>query len=297
MPKIKPATLKKNLLAGRLSCEHIELTARSITSSSTGDDYVVVAAQALEENSECIVEALIFEGMGVTDAALATLGSAIPNSSKLHYLSFRDNTDITAAGVRSIAEGASRCTSLTNIRFDGCTGIGAQGLNAFVEFNPPLRLLFLSNIGIGDAGMPLVAELLRKNTTLWRLILSNNGITDTSALADALSENSTLKEIWLHNNDITDSGVGGMVEAITKNQRLEKVGLYGNRLLTDAAGELLLTALSHNNMLKDVDVRKGTNMSENMQNRIHTLSEDVEGRRQQLEISNPPTRKRRRTSS
>jgi hypothetical protein len=86
---------------------------------------------------------------------------------------------------------------------------------------------------IGDEGISKLSEILKYNTTLTTLYLSDNNIGNEGAskLSDALKYNTTLTELHLYNNNIGDEGgTSELSEALKKNTTLIRLSLYNNNI-------------------------------------------------------------------
>jgi len=95
----------------------------------------------------------------------------------------------------------------------------------------------LSYNGLGDDEMEKLAEAIKGNRTLKRLILANNHIHETGAkaLAAALTpekgkEDPSLEELNLMNNSIGPDGAREIAQVMTSNKRLKKINLYWNNI-------------------------------------------------------------------
>ncbi|EOD36588.1 hypothetical protein EMIHUDRAFT_226075 [Emiliania huxleyi CCMP1516] len=94
-------------------------------------------------------------------------------------------------------------------------------------------VLSLSDAGLGDSGVKVLATSLADAPSVLELSLINNGIGDEGcvALADALSSpGSGLATLYLENNAIGDRGAIALGAALERNTALETLGLLGNEL-------------------------------------------------------------------
>ena len=89
----------------------------------------------------------------------------------------------------------------------------------------------LSKRNINDDALCVIALGLYKNTTVEKLILSDNKITKLggSAIIDSLRDNTTLKELNLSQNEISSMGMMEISQCITHTISLEYVDLHGNK--------------------------------------------------------------------
>ena len=90
----------------------------------------------------------------------------------------------------------------------------------YLDNNPQIKILDLSNTFLQDKGL----KLLAKNKTLTHLNLTNNEISNEGA--KALAKNKTLTHLNLTNNDISNEGA----KALAQNQNLTVLGLSENKI-------------------------------------------------------------------
>lgn len=97
--------------------------------------------------------------------------------------------------------------------------------------------------GLGDVGTVALAEFLRPNTTITRLILHRHGIGDTGAalLASALGENSTITELYLKGNHISDAGCASLLAPVRTRRIVRLLDLQGNLLRSRGWADLFIT--------------------------------------------------------
>ncbi|XP_059818747.1 NACHT, LRR and PYD domains-containing protein 12-like isoform X2 [Hypanus sabinus] len=139
----------------------------------------------------------------------------------------------------------------------GLTDSGAEDLVSALSTNPSLTDLDLSGNELGDSGVKLVSAALRNpECKIQRLWLRNVGLTDSDAkdLVSALSTNPSLTELDLSGNKLGDSGVK-LVSAALRNLecKIQRLWLSGVGL-TDSGAEDLVSALSTNPSLTDLDL-------------------------------------------
>jgi Ran GTPase-activating protein (RanGAP) involved in mRNA processing and transport len=100
----------------------------------------------------------------------------------------------------------------------------------------------------------LASALSLKNSSLKRINLAANGITDEGAqcLAEMLMTNKTLVELGLSFNQIGDRGVELLANALAHyNSSLEELTLFSNKLISDLSVDPLIEMLTHNRTLKE----------------------------------------------
>eukprot|EP00727_Mastigamoeba_balamuthi_P008796 m51a1_g4539 putative nod3 protein (333) ;mRNA; f:43200-44697 len=146
---------------------------------------------------------------------------------------------------------AEGCTS--RLIPPGCTsfepryGVDCHALAQELCANTSLTELVL--VGrIGCFGAARIAEALRQNCTLKRLVLqgSDIGFVGAGRIAEALARNSSLTALSLRDGRIEDEGAVRVAEALKSNTSLQYLGLEDNRV-GDAGAARLAEALSVNN--------------------------------------------------
>ena len=88
--------------------------------------------------------------------------------------------------------------------------------------------------------MRRIAEMLQRNSTLTKLLLPSNEVTDKSAcpLAEVLKSNSTLKTLSLSNNDIKNEGAMQLAGMLRVNSTLTSLDLFCNYVKNKGAMQL-----------------------------------------------------------
>ena len=103
--------------------------------------------------------------------------------------------------------------------------------------NKTLTLLDLSGNNLKSAGIKLIAEGLRGNTTLKTLMVNRISACSEGAYALAdllLDQNSQLIELHLADNLISSVGLNSILQALAiSNQRLKYIDLSGNFVSID----------------------------------------------------------------
>ena len=119
--------------------------------------------------------------------------------------------------------------------------------------NSTLTELYLYDNAIGDQGATGLAEALKVNSTLTVLESHLNEIGDQGAtsLAEALKRNSSLTKLDLSFNGIGDQGATGLAEALKVNSTLTELHLSGN-VIGDQGATGLAEALKVNSTLTEL---------------------------------------------
>ncbi len=116
----------------------------------------------------------------------------------------------------------------------------AAPLAEAIRVNKTLKRLLLHDSNIGDAGAASLAASIKVNTTLTELHLEKNNIADAGAasLAEAIKVNTTLTRLDLEANKIAAAGAASLAEAIKVNTKLTWLDLRRNNLANAGAASL-----------------------------------------------------------
>ncbi|XP_072892597.1 NACHT, LRR and PYD domains-containing protein 12-like [Hemitrygon akajei] len=173
------------------------------------------------------VETLSFSGMTLTPIDCAVLSHVIGLCDTIKHLDLQ-GCHIQCEGIQRLGPGLHKCQEL---RFGGND--------------------------LGDSGVKLVSAALRNpECKIQQLVLMGVGLTDSGVedLASALSTNPSLTDLDLSVNKLGDSGVK-LVSAALRNPecKIQKLRLR-DVSLTDSGAEDLVSALSTNPSLTDLDL-------------------------------------------
>ncbi|XP_067237098.1 protein NLRC5-like isoform X2 [Chanodichthys erythropterus] len=210
----------------------------------------------------CELEILKLSNCSITEEGYKALASALKSntSSHLRELDLIGN-DPGQSGVKEFSDLLqNRKCSLKTLRFlQGPAAEACQYLTGVLENNPLfLRDLNLSGHKLGDTGVNHLAVLLQdKHCKPSKLTLHDCGLTEESCstLATVLRSNSSLKELDISNNNLKDSGVKKLQNGLENtNCRLEKLSL-SNCSITEEGYKALASALrSNSSYLTELDL-------------------------------------------
>ncbi|XP_072893242.1 uncharacterized protein [Hemitrygon akajei] len=148
------------------------------------------------------------------------------------------------------------CDTIKHLNLEKCH-IQCEGIQRLGPGLHKCQELSLGGNDLGDSGVKLVSAALKNpECKLQKLWLRGVGLTDSGAedLVSALSTNPSLTELDLSRNELGDSGVK-LVSAALRNPecKIQKLWL-DNVGLTDSGAEDLVSALSTNPSLTDLDL-------------------------------------------
>ncbi|XDV28577.1 hypothetical protein PO909_031832, partial [Leuciscus waleckii] len=214
------------------------------------------------ENTNCTLQKLILSDCSITEEGYKALASALrSNPSHLIELDLRGN-DPGQSGVKEL-DGLlqDQNCQLKTLRFLGPAADEAcHYVRRIVGKNPLLmRELNLSERDLKDTGVNQIIALLKdKHCKLNTLMLRKCGLTEEScsALATVLRSNSSLKELDISNNNLQDSGVKKLQNGLENtNCTLEKLRL-SDCSITEEGYKALASALRSNpSHLIELDLR------------------------------------------
>jgi Ran GTPase-activating protein (RanGAP) involved in mRNA processing and transport len=137
-------------------------------------------------------------------------------------------TDISIGdgGLRALAAGLSRNSTLREVNLSGNTAITASGLHSLKQyFRSPLcalETLFIQSINVGDKGAYALADALARNKSLKRLLFSEGGITSKGwkAFLKLLCDTSSPNSLYLSNHTLIQLGGWGPARAGSVRQSI-----------------------------------------------------------------------------
>ncbi|GAX78674.1 hypothetical protein CEUSTIGMA_g6112.t1 [Chlamydomonas eustigma] len=207
---------------------------------------------------------LNFKNFRLSDQTAEIIGAALGDCLKSLDLSpSNEKGQLTEKGVRAIAAGLSKCTSLVELDLSYHQQIGEDGVHALTSAlkgkncNTSLTTLKLVKCGIDDEGAAELGELLKVNESLVKIdIGANDDIKEkgAQALMTSLHGNMTLRCLDLHAVDLGHKGswtaLGLMIHA---NKGLE-ILVLNHCGLTQTAMEQVGSGLSNNKTLRLLDL-------------------------------------------
>ncbi|XP_073793397.1 uncharacterized protein isoform X1 [Danio rerio] len=214
------------------------------------------------KNPVCELKILKLSDCSISEEGYKALASALrSNPSHLIELDLRGN-DPGQSGVKELTELLQdpHCT-LKTLRFlSPAADEGCQFVTGIVGKNPLLlKELNLSDRELGDTRVNQLSALLQdKHCKLNTLILSKCGVTveSCSALATVLRSETSLKELDMSNNNLQESGVKKLQSGLKNtNCTLEKLSLLDCSISEEGYKALASALRSNPSHLIELDLR------------------------------------------
>ncbi|XP_059952019.1 leucine-rich repeat-containing protein 74A [Mesoplodon densirostris] len=146
-------------------------------------------------------------------------------------------------------------TGQRELYLEACRLVGVVPISYFIR-NMEESYVNLNHYGLGPRGTKAIAIALVSNTTVLRLELADNGITEEGilSLVEMLQENYYLQEMNISDNDLGLEGARILSEFLQNNtSSLFSLQLSGNNFKEESA-ELFCQALSTNYRIKSLDL-------------------------------------------
>ena len=164
-----------------------------------------------------------------------------------------DNTgcEFLMRGMRKCLVGEIETPLLINLGLNNITGQGVGHITPLLQTSCLLQLHLSRNGNLSDEAACHLAEGLRHNTSLSRLVISVCGLTSKGAqyIANALKENSGLTRLDVKLNRFYNEGAKYFAEALLTNKTLVELDIE-NCGISDSGMEELANSLEHNTSLE-----------------------------------------------
>ena len=171
--------------------------------------------------------------------------------------------EIHEEGASHIAELLNSTSIVSKLWLDD-NPIGLQTIFHALKQNKTLKYLCISDCGMTDTGVALLADALHTNSTLEELDISDNQICEESAshIARVLNDTNVLSRLWLVRNPFGDKGLQTIFDALKQNKTLKLLSIYDCGM-TDTGVASLADALHTNNTLETLNIRDNEAVTEN----------------------------------
>jgi len=216
-----PSTIINQIKDIQPSFSHIQISSSSSFTNNYQNKQLQDLIKQCQSQSEVNLMAL---NLNDEDMKIIVKDAVINKQCKQLYLQYNK---ITSVGASIIANALNNNATLEDLYLTDnrlCVK-GVRSLMTILSLNnSTLSLLDLQDTSITDEGAMYVAEMLKTNTRLCRLLLGNNEISNRGVerLSEALSyHNNTLISLNLTNNKlISELGIESLIKILKHNQTL-----------------------------------------------------------------------------
>ena len=181
----------------------------------------------------------------ITYKAADDIAAAISCNTQLQELVISDN-DLQTTGAVTV--------SLTKLYIGNnkITDKAADDIAAAISCNAQLQELDISDNELQTAGTIIISKGLQSISTLTKLYLAANMISDKAAddIAAALANNNQLQEFDLELNEFTSNGITLCTKALCKMTDLRVLAIKDNYRITDESAYDIAAAVSSNTKLQ-----------------------------------------------
>ncbi len=246
----------------------LDLSDNRIQKDEDGLKYLL---QGLRTNTSNVKVKLAGCSLRVTEDNGPLLEDMFRENTTLKVLNFHNNPDLLTSGLDYLGKGLCCCVGLVELSLSGCgvTGKEAKSLAKALMENNTVKSLDLSYSMLGNDGIFHISSSLKVNSTLQNLNLTNCSLfaMDIKVLVDSLLSNTSLLRLVLSHNLISDSGAAHIADLLKQNARIAHVreltekyaGLTEVRLakcnITDRGAQSLAAAFREHNSLEVLDLK------------------------------------------
>ena len=192
----------------------------------------------------------------ITDKAADDIATAISCNIHLQELNLC-STNLQTSGAIKITRGLQKISSLTKlyINHNSITDEAADDIAAAISCNIHLQELNLGSNNLQTSGTIKISRVLQKISSLTKLYINHNSITDEAAddIAAAISCNIHLQELNLGSNNLQTSGTIKISRVLQKISSLTKLYINHNSITHEAADDIS-AAISCNIHLQEINL-------------------------------------------
>ena len=190
----------------------------------------------------------------ITNDAADDIAAVISYNTRLQVLDLGSN-DLQASGITKISKSLQKISSLIKlyINHNNITNDAADDIAAVISYNTHLQVLDLGSSNLQASGITKILRSLQKISSLLKLFINHNNITDEAAddIAAVISYNTYLQELDLGSNDLRASGITKISRSLQKISSLIKLYINRNNITHEAADDIA-AVISYNTHLQEL---------------------------------------------
>ena len=174
------------------------------------------------------------------EEAADDIAEVINHNPKLKIVDIGGNRLLTR-GIMKIAKNLEKATNLHKLSLNESyityTKKATTSIGRVVKSNTSLKALHLDNNNLSVSDISMIAESINELTGLKELTVNNTGCT-ADHITTMISNNLLLETLDIGDNQLKSEGIRNVSKALIKLNRLKVLGLYGNEITDDAAGDI-----------------------------------------------------------
>ena len=151
------------------------------------------------------------------------------------------NNRLLTNGVMKITRQLEKITNLQKVNLKEnnitCTEKLAENIAKSFTNNTYLKVLHLDNNNFSVSDVSIIAEAINILTGLKELTVNNTGFT-ADHISTMITNNLLLEILDIGDNKLESEGISHISKALMKLSHLRELGLYGNEIIDDAAGDI-----------------------------------------------------------
>ena len=227
--KLKNITIEGVELISEIVRTNKTLQKLDLSNNKLSDDGTITISDGLKNNTTLLE--LNISHNNITNKAIKNITEFIQVNTTLKKLDLSYN--ILSDDGATLISSCLKCNNLLelNISHNNITNKAIKNITEFIQVNTTLKKLDLSYNILSDDGATLISSCLKCNNLL-ELNISHNGITDkgTKEIAEAIEISLTLQNIDISRNHISVEGLVYFMEAVKNNCTLQVVNITHNNV-------------------------------------------------------------------
>jgi len=213
---------------------------------ATGTSVIVRTLQNLKN-----LTVLSFSNNCAGSKAAKDLSFALLSNTKLKELYLAGN-NLQTTGAITITKAIQGISTLTtfSIASNSVGGEAADDIAAVFHHNTKLQEIYLDYNNLEAAGIIVIVKGLKKNLSLRKLSIANNGVDDEAAddIADSLCHRNNLQELCLNGNCFQKTGLDKIAEVLQTIEGLTALNISYNNINRKTA-KSIVRLFSHSTQL------------------------------------------------
>ena len=186
----------------------------------------------------------------LSSVSLSFIGDFITDC-QLHTLKLCHNINITNVRYISSAVIKSNTFKVLYLCYNGLTTLDAPLISEMITCLEELHISFNC---LGDEGVTIISDAVKKTLSLKKLSIDSNkiGVVGAVAIANSLISNNSLTVLLMDNNSIGLDGAEAFAKALMINKTLTFLTLYGDETVCGKSALIILRSLHFNTTITTI---------------------------------------------